>query len=71
MKRIDLIRIIYKKAKESGIHTVYFVESKKYTRCYIGSSSTSIGRHRQIRDIDLRSIMKDLEPELGAKWLEL
>ena len=69
MKRIDLIRLINRKAREVGIPTVYFVESKKHTRCFVGSASTSIGIHREIRDIDLRSIMKDLEPEFGAKWL--
>jgi hypothetical protein len=69
VKRKVLIKLIKIRAFEQGILRVHLIEGKRHTKCFVGKSQTSIGRHKEISDIDLRSIVKDLEPALGAKWL--
>jgi hypothetical protein len=46
--------------REGGSHTIVT----------IGSSITQIPRHREILTGTLASIVKDLESELGKRWLK-
>jgi hypothetical protein len=69
VKRKALIKLIRIRVLERGILKVHLVEGKRHKKCFVGKSQTSIGRHKEISEIDLRSIVKDLEPALGAKWL--
>lgn len=68
MKRRDLLRKIaaasadagadFGEVREGGNHTVY--------RC--GSESVIVPRHNEINEITAKSIMKNLEAELGEGW---
>ncbi len=47
--------------REGGNHTVVT----------LGNSMTEIPRHREIPKGTVRKIVKDLEPELGERWLKI
>jgi hypothetical protein len=53
VKRKALIKLIRIRALERGILKVHLVEGKRHKKCFVGKSQTSIGRHKEISDIDL------------------
>lgn len=69
MKRLDLMRAIERRALMMSIE-VTKREGGRHTLITVGSSRAQIPRHREIADRTLESIMKDLEPELGKRWLK-
>lgn len=68
MKRRDLIKkiteasaqagVAFGEVREGGSHTVY--------RC--GGENVIVPRHNEINEITAKSIMKNLESELGEGW---
>jgi hypothetical protein len=46
-------------------------EGGRHTIVTIGNSTTQIPRHREILTGTARSIMKELEPEFGKRWLRI
>lgn len=44
-------------------------EGSNHTIVMVGQCHTQIPRHREIANGTVASIMKDLEPEFGKRWL--
>jgi hypothetical protein len=68
MKRKVLIALIKKRVRELQLQNVVFSEGSKHSQISIDKKKISIPRHREIDENLARSIMKQLESELGDRW---
>lgn len=68
MKRDELIRKIRKAASKEGVTFDLEREGAKHSIFRCGSQQVSIPRHREINEITARSIMADLQDQLGSGW---
>ena len=64
------MRAIERRAKMIG-KKVTVREGGNHTVVTLGNSMTEIPRHREIPKGTVRKIVKDLEPELGERWLKI
>ena len=67
MKRIDLLRKIRRKARESGI-SITESEGGSHTKLTVGKTFFIIGRHRELKPWETREILQILVDEFGERW---
>jgi hypothetical protein len=70
MKRRDVMREIKRQAKLMGVE-VTFREGGNHTIVTLSNCVAQVPRHHEIPYGTVRKIMKDLEPELGERWLKI
>jgi hypothetical protein len=68
MKRRVLIAQIAKRARQLELQKVVISEGGRHSQIAIGGKKISVPRHREIDENLARSIMKELESELGERW---
>lgn len=68
MKRRVLIAMIKRRVRELQLQNVVFSEGSSHSQISIGNKKIPISRHREIDEKLARSIMKQLESELGERW---
>jgi transposase len=68
MKRRVLIAMIKKKVRELQLQNVVFSEGSNHSQISTDTKKISVPRHKEIDENLARSIMKQLESELGERW---
>jgi len=64
MKRRDLIKRINESAKNQGLEAVW-TEGSNHTKVKVGSKTTVIPRHREIKEPLAKQIISDIDNEEG------
>ena len=68
MKRVDLIRKVTAAAAAAGKDFTLVRQGGSHSVFRCGSQSVIVPRHREINELTARSIMRDLDNELGRDW---
>ena len=68
MKRVDLIKKVAAAATAAGKDLTLIREGGSHSIFRCGGQNVVIPRHREINELTARSIMKDLDDELGKDW---
>ena len=67
MKRAQVIRTVQKAAKMAGL-SFEIVELKNHTGLVVDGHRATLGRHREIDEVTVKSYFKQFEAVLGKGW---